>query len=439
MSEKIKKLIKAIAGAVFIAAVCAGIWYGLRVLLTDDTGSYTRVTLHEFYSQDNIDVLFLGASHCYRGIAPEITDEKLGLNTFNMGSSYQRIDTTYLLMKEAVELYDIDHIYVELSYNVAKKHAEFESDLTDTYIVTDYMKPSLRKAAYLLERSGDGDYANSFLVARRNWKKIFEPGYIKELAEKKQSDAYKNYEYPDNDEERYAGKGYVESDVEIPEGSFKNRPDEQTIKLEEIDPEWDKTVLDMIKFCEKHKVALTFFSTPLTSFRLLCYDNYDDFIDKVNGLIKESGSSTVEYLDFSLMKEEYWPDTSTLFKDNRHLNAKGAELFSSIFADYINGRLTYDELFHKDIREKFASMEPGFYGTEYRENADDTYYDCRLVINREEETKSFVTFISDEGEEIILKEFSSGTEFRIPMDLHGACVIGVGTSENDVQTYTTYY
>lgn len=32
------------------------IWKGLRYVLVDDGDSYTRITMHEYYSQDAIDV-----------------------------------------------------------------------------------------------------------------------------------------------------------------------------------------------------------------------------------------------------------------------------------------------------------------------------------------------------------------------------------------------
>ena len=63
-----------------------------RYLLTDDSGSYTRMTFHEMYEQDNIDILFVGSSHCYRSFVPEILDKKLNRSTFNIGTSSQKMD-----------------------------------------------------------------------------------------------------------------------------------------------------------------------------------------------------------------------------------------------------------------------------------------------------------------------------------------------------------
>ena len=62
---------------------------GFHLLLVDDTQSYTRLMMHEFYGQKNIDVLFVGSSHCYAALDPSVTDEAFAANTFNAGSSLQ--------------------------------------------------------------------------------------------------------------------------------------------------------------------------------------------------------------------------------------------------------------------------------------------------------------------------------------------------------------
>ena len=50
---------------IFLFFACA--WALMRYISVDDTNSYTRLTMHEFYNQDDIDTLFIGASHCYLG------------------------------------------------------------------------------------------------------------------------------------------------------------------------------------------------------------------------------------------------------------------------------------------------------------------------------------------------------------------------------------
>lgn len=52
--------------------------------LVDDSNSNTRLSFHELYNNlENIDVLFIGASLCNRGINPLIADDIFRANTFH--------------------------------------------------------------------------------------------------------------------------------------------------------------------------------------------------------------------------------------------------------------------------------------------------------------------------------------------------------------------
>ena len=60
-----------------------------------------------------------GSSHCYRTFIPEILDKKLGVNTFNVGTSAQQMDGSFMVIKEAAKYNNIKHIYLEVYYNLA--------------------------------------------------------------------------------------------------------------------------------------------------------------------------------------------------------------------------------------------------------------------------------------------------------------------------------
>jgi hypothetical protein len=435
MIVKVRKLLRKILAITFIIAFFIASWFGLRYISVDDSSSYTRLTMHEFYNQENIDILFMGASHCYRGFDTNVTDEMLGCNTFNLGSSSQLLDTTYLLMREAVETNDIDHIYVDLSYNVSKESIKRGENLTSAYIITDYMRPSLKKIAFLLNKSGEGNYSNSFLAARRNWQNIFDLRYVYSVLMKKGSPEYLNFAYIDGidgGKERYAGKGFVENDREIADGSFKDTFENETFNLDDIDEDWITIVKKMIKYCDNHNVKLTFISVPISSYRLLCYKDYDSYISFIEGIISESGSNKVNYIDFNLMREKYWPDTSTYYIDYSHLNTLGAKEFSRVFCQYINGSISEEELFYSSISEKYENTEANFYGLEYETSPDGKSIHCHMIASRPNSFQSKVTFYH-EGREYVLKELSDGLDFGIPSDFSGVCKVEIlycnGTSK----------
>ena len=60
----IKKKIKLWVSIVVFCILFVGCNKFFQYILIDDTASYTRLTFHEMYEQENIDVLFVGSSHC---------------------------------------------------------------------------------------------------------------------------------------------------------------------------------------------------------------------------------------------------------------------------------------------------------------------------------------------------------------------------------------
>jgi len=437
MKIKFKAIMSWVLALVFMGICFIESWKILRYISVDDSGSCTRITMHEFYEQDNIDVLFMGASHCYRGFDTDITDELLGCNTFNLGSSSQTIDVTYLLMQEAINNYDIEHIYVDLSYNMSTVTMEDQSLLIDTYIITDYMKPSLRKTLFLLKKSSSDNYVNTFLVARRNWENIFDLKHLEKVISCKQTPDYTNFRYVDDGVDRYAGKGFVESDSQITDGSFKDSFEKEDFSINKVNEAWMDIVKKMINYCDTHNVELTLISVPISSYRLSCYGDYDAYIELIEQIIFETGVE-VAYIDFNLLREEYWADTSVYFKDYSHLNTIGAKEFSKLFCQYVNNEISYYELFYENISEKYESMRAVFYGIEYREPSEgDEYLSCHLVMNHPTEATSKITLVSENQDELLIKDWSKELDFQIPIDFVGHCNIEV-IYNSDAESKTHY-
>lgn len=76
---------------------------------------WSRNLCHNFYGQaKNIDYIYLGSSHVYCDINPEILDEKNGKNNFNLSSGSQRVIESYYCLKEADRRNKIEKVYLEL-------------------------------------------------------------------------------------------------------------------------------------------------------------------------------------------------------------------------------------------------------------------------------------------------------------------------------------
>ena len=393
-----------------------------RYILIDDTASYTRITFHEMYEQDNIDVLFVGSSHCYRSFVPEILDREFGgVNTFNAGTSSQVLDGSYIIIQEAVKYNDVKHIYLELYYNCGFSVYKDRTDLTSVYIISDYLRPSFNKVRYMLNASRNDYYPNSFIIARRNWKGLFDADYVKELLMKKQSDEYKDYKYTyvTKEEEWYAGKGYVANKEVVENWDYFSPHGWDNIKIENMTDDWKNSLNDIIYFCDKKGVSLTLVVAPMPDFLLVGRGNYDEYVEMVKEMID---GTNVCYYDFNLCREKYFPSASEMFKDTNHLNCYGAEKLSYLFADLVNGKISEEELFYDSYIERENSLKATVFGISYHDNEDNTK-DCKIVTNCDDDWEYRITLRSDTGEEYLIQDFSENYFFTVDSENHGVYTI----------------
>lgn len=322
---------------------------GIKYVLLDDTMTISRVMLHDLYTEkENIDILFCGASHCQLGINPEIMDEQFGMNTFNAGSSSQGLATSLALIKEAAAYHDLKQVYVDLDYSIVTRTLP---NLESIYIISDYMKPSLRKAEYLLNATSKEYYVNSFMPLHKGRGYTKNPQKIMELVKKKQTDGYRDYTGIDSS---YAGKGHIASRTVIEDGSLwsMQSPEEVDFSIPSDQQEYLKQI---IRFCKERDIELTFISIPVTDFHLSFVTNYDEYIQTIKDFLQDYD---VEYVDFNLCRPDVSGiDCDSFFNDDNHLNTNGADVFGRCFANYFSEERQYEELFYDSYREKLA-MEP---------------------------------------------------------------------------------
>lgn len=362
--KKITLRIVAITMAICLFIAGAEFW---KYILIDDGNSYTRIMMHQLYNpKDNINVLFVGSSHTYRALIPEITDKKFGAYTFNAGSSSQFMDGSLAVIKEADKGNDVKQVFLELYYDVASGEAyEERTNLTSTYILSDYMPMSLNKIRFLTHASSKEHWINSFLIAKCNWKKFFDSNYVKDVISIKQTQQYKNYIYTkkEGDIEYYVERGFVANDAEIGNDVYFNSTAYGEIGMgTEITKEsdWFKSLAEIISYCKKQGIELTLFITPEPEWTLVGKGNYQEYHEFISEIANEYG---LDFYDFNLCKKEYL-DTNdrTLFKDEDHLNTKGAEVFSVLFGDFFTNHLSKEAVLYNSFTEKIAAGDIAFYG-----------------------------------------------------------------------------
>ena len=421
------------AVAIFLAV--ADFW---KYMLIDDSSSYTRIMLHQLYnSEKNIDVLFVGSSHAYRAFVPEITDSEFGLYTFNAGTSSQFMDGSYALIEEAGKKNKLKNVYLEMFYGMADNMPYKDRDsLTATYIISDYMRPSFNKLRYLLCASSKEYWINSFLIAKRNWNRFFDSNYIMEVIASKQTENYKNYIYQknDGDEEYYVDRGYVACSTEVcPETLFNCQAYGKIGVGTNIscDSDWYRSLTDIVNYCKKNDIQLTLFIAPEPEWTLVGKENYQEYHEFISDIAQKY---SLDFLDFNLCKREYF-DTKdySLFKDEDHLNDKGARQFSTLIGELFAGKLSQEKVFFESYNEKIEEEGKIFYGIAGPLIDEEGNRECKIITGSSDYEFQVIE-TSDDGIQTILKDFSKELDFIIPCNESGIMTIVCKNADN-VETY----
>lgn len=420
---KIKVILKRTFSIVSIFLVTLIVSQSLNFFANDDSRSYTRIMIHQLDDSDeNVDILFVGASHCYRALNPEIADGYFHATTFNAGSSGQFMDGSLAVIKEALKHNDVKKVFLDVSYSIIKTEKYKDRDsLTSTYILSDYMEPSPEKVDYLLNASSYKHYINSFFPAKRNADKLFDFSGVLETIQKKNTKEYKEYHWNKSfyNDEYYVDCGYVEKintfePEYISERAF-GRIDSESLLNEKTD--WMKSLYDIISFCKDKSIELTFFIAPDRENTIVGKGNYQDFYCAMK---EYANKNDINLYDFNLCKESYFDSKNdSFFADEDHLNNKGAKEFTQLFSRFFTGGISEADLFYDSYDKKTEAMEPYVYGIAKSPNGTDEYQQMYLICNKEESVQCSVLVKPEGKEEYEVPIKKPNESFCVPNDSHG--------------------
>lgn len=331
----------------------------LAFFLKDDSNSYARVLRHEFHNQQKIDYLFSGASHVSHGINPQIADKKFNKSVFNLGTPAQQIDGTCALLKQAVKMYDIEKVFLELDFNIATSFSiQNRHGFTASYIVLDFLKDPELKYDFMFKMSKPEYYLNTFLPIGKDKFMDLNPKKIGAKFKSVVTGEYFKYQYNDK-KSFYAGKGCVLDTDFFENGSIVTTEKEDPILIQNISDLWKNSVAEMIRVCRQNDIELVLYSMPATDFYLNAKGNYDEYVDFVQDFAAQHG---YKYYDFNLCKKDFLDLEDKDFSDDNHLNMSGVQKFTESFCEFFTGKISQEDAFYKSYAEKMANQEKRIFG-----------------------------------------------------------------------------
>lgn len=419
--------------AFLVFAACM-LWINeaLRYLLTDDADSYTRLTMHEMYEQENIDVLLLGSSHSYRSLDPAILDEAWGMNTFNGGTSSQQPVAGYYLLKEIGKENNLSRVYMEVYYDLMSGNETWQSP-TAAYIISDYMKPSFNRLMFLWDTGGKDYLMHGLVLGRRNWEMLFDFSYWKENLQKKSTADYRNYVYVSADNEEYAGKGFVYNREMIESGSFAATEAFSPVNHEAVSEENQKYLNKIIDYCRDNGIEVIFYSAPVPDFRLAGCENYDSYVEQMRSFLEKKG---VPYYDFNLCRSDYLKMEDSCFKDDNHLNGEGAEIFTRTFARFFS-EAEEEGVFWDSYEQKLEQERDAVFGVvcEMEKQEDGTVSAHIIPVKSTDRPLYFAVYKrrEEETEYQEYRAYSPDPDFVLPAGENGYIHIVVSTNPDGAE------
>lgn len=408
------KSIKLVVKLIIFIALFFVLSSGVAFILKDDTNSYSRALFNEFYQQDNIDILFCGASHVSHGVDCRISDVEFGANTFNTGTPSQGINGTYAIIQQAIKNNKISKIYLECDFAITCWVGEMHSGMGKSdFIVSNFLRDSSIKNQFIFENSSPASYLNAVLPIGKDKMMTVNPKKIAKKIKMILNGEYFNYSYGSADS-GYAGKGCVLDYEKIENGTFSYDKFEPSFKP--VSEYWKLYVGRIIELCNSNNIELIFFSMPGSDFYLHEKGDYDVFYSELKDYLNNLG---FEYYDFNLCKPEFSMEDEH-YSDDNHLNADGIERFSHVFCDFFTGKVSRQEMFYDSYREKCEDHGPSIYGLLVIKSEDGASFEIIPIKNNFPE--NMITYdvnIINESGISELAEHSSETHYKLPRGTNG--------------------
>ena len=270
------------------------IWSSVPVLrntsnirFTED--QFSSLRLKELKKVNNIDILFIGSSLCYRGFDTRIF-KKYGYNTFNVGTSSQTPMQTKYLLKQYLKKLNPKLVIYSIDPFVSSIGSGVES--ATNIISNRYLSDSL--TIQMVNEQNDIKVYNTFAYCFLRNKLLID-----------------NNQIGTDKTQKYIPGGYVEKMITY--YKYDNPP---SIKYN-FDGKQLNALKEITHYLKRYNQDFFFVFPPITSGRYKSISNSIYFVES----IKMFG-------DLYNFNGKVGLDDSLHFYDDRHLNQRGVEIYN---------------------------------------------------------------------------------------------------------------
>lgn len=298
--------------------LCFALLFALVVYPAFKTDSLYNDSAKRRELAGSIDMLYCGASHALGGFIPDIIDNTLGTNSYNLSSYASSFEGRIWLIEKELARNKVDSFVLEISYDTIRDYSDDRSTGEPmTILKLDSFAERLSyMAKYVPITNLDKVSSVTLRYGLNAWKAML-TGQLN---------------IPQNN------RGYVPartSNLRTQELELAELVDTRSMAVD-FDPDNLEKINKIAAMCRDEGSEFIIAVVPVSDKLILNFDNCDEFYSALDNFCKQQG---YEYYDFNLLKNrgELFSDNGSYF-DSSHLSHEGAESFSTAFAQLMLAR-----------------------------------------------------------------------------------------------------
>jgi len=291
---------------------------------------------NEFYDleRNSLDVVFLGSSHSYCTFDPDIFDSELNVNSFQLGSPLQHLDSTYYTLKELLNYQKPKIAIVEVYWDML----DDEFELKQAGMLFQALRNDKYEAEYIEEvfpLSEKVKYNVKLFRYQQDYF-AFRNSKLKEKIEAKYNVETKAAQKQQGTEE-YRSKGYAYCDYKMLESEFNKTNQFRSLdgKNWNMDNAQKKYLQKIVDTCKQNNIKLIFVTAPVANVSMEFIKNYDLIHNKVQNF---ADKNNIPYIDYNIVNINEKLLTNDNFRDDAHLNQSGVEIVDNHFINWLINR-----------------------------------------------------------------------------------------------------
>ena len=345
---------KAIRGIAFLVITIVLILRIYDVLKWKDTsGDYISATNQLYSTEDNlVDVVFLGSSHCYCTIYPDVIWGNYGLSCLNMTASAQDKDSNYYLLKEVLKTQSPKVVCIEMWGLTYDRHGE-QGNVYRNMLAMDLSKNAIDLIEAYVEEEEQKDYILRWPIIHTRYRELEKNDFVPMEYSEYGRGSLPTYQ---------VGRAFVATEAV------------ECTEIDELTPTNKEWLNKLYELSIEEGFELVFFLAP-TALNV----TEQKQMNAAEQFAKEKG---IPYFDFNRLRFDVGIDYNRDFWDPTHMNTRGGAKVTEYLGRFFSENYLLDdhrgEPEYEQWEKSYEYFEHAAFEVNLKESATIEEYIARL-------------------------------------------------------------